>query len=161
MLVADWLKLPENAAILSRYREKLPIWRDRAGPTARELEEILEKSGGTQPEGPEWEHFKAIGMEYALRGNLCPFNEEGRCEIYPVRPTICRAVHVLETSQYCTPGRGQFAEGGLCTRAGRGSAGGHHVFRARLRRAGRKPAASAPCPGHRLGARSLAVRLRH
>ncbi|HEX4382733.1 MAG TPA: SEC-C metal-binding domain-containing protein [Myxococcales bacterium] len=107
LLVADWLQLPENAAVLARFREKLPAWRDCAGPTARELEEILEKSGGTQPEGAEWERFKTIGQEYALRGNLCPFNEEGRCEIYPVRPTICRSVHVLETSHYCTPGRGQ------------------------------------------------------
>ncbi len=107
LLVADWLKQPENAVVLERFRNKMPAWRERAGETAHILEEILERSGGTQPEGAEWERFKEIGTEYALRGNLCPFNEDGRCEVYPVRPTICRAVHVLETSHYCTPGRGQ------------------------------------------------------
>jgi Fe-S-cluster containining protein len=106
LLVADWLKLPENAHVLARFGEKLPAWRERAGATTRELEQILERSGGTEPEGADWERFKSIGHEYALRQNLCPFNHEGRCEVYPVRPTICRAVHVLETNYYCTPGRG-------------------------------------------------------
>jgi Fe-S-cluster containining protein len=106
LLVADWLRQPENAPVLARFRERLPGWRERAGPTAGQLAEILERSGGTQPEGEEWERFKSIGLAYAMLGNLCPFNSDGRCEIYPVRPTICRAVHVLETSEFCTPNRG-------------------------------------------------------
>ena len=106
LLVADWLKLPENAPLLARFRERMPGWRERAGTLAGEIAEILERSGGTQPEGAEWERFKQLGIEYATRGNLCPLNEEGGCAIYPVRPTICRSVHVLETSYYCTPGRG-------------------------------------------------------
>jgi hypothetical protein len=107
LLVADWLVLPENAAVLARFREKLPGWRERAGDLAAEIAAILERSGGTQPEGEDWERFKQLGIDYAMRANLCPLNHDGRCEIYPVRPTICRSVHVLETSEYCTPGRGQ------------------------------------------------------
>src|SRR5581483_7280177 len=31
LLVADWLRRPENAAALARFREKLPAWRSNAG----------------------------------------------------------------------------------------------------------------------------------
>ena len=99
LLVADWLRLPENAAVLGRFREKLPAWRGRAGGLAAELNALVD-------ENRDWERYDRLGVEYGLRQNLCPLNHEGRCEIYPARPTICRSVHVLETSEYCTPGRG-------------------------------------------------------
>jgi hypothetical protein len=105
LLVADWLR--QNPEMMARFRQKLPTWRERAGKLAQELADILDRSGGTEPEGEEWERFKTLGTEYAMRGNLCPLNLDGKCEIYPVRPTICRSVHVLETAEYCVPGRGQ------------------------------------------------------
>jgi hypothetical protein len=107
LLVAEWLTRPENAPALARFRDKLVRWREVAGDAPAQLEAILVEHGGAPTEGPGWEAFNRIGLEYALRGNLCPLNHEGRCEIYPVRPTICRAVHVLETAEYCVPGRGQ------------------------------------------------------
>lgn len=106
LLVADWLRLPENADILRRFEEKLPAWRERAGGLAGSLTRLLEHSGGTDETGPQREMFRLLAAEYAQRGNRCPLNHEGRCEVYPVRPTICRSVHVVETSYFCTPGRG-------------------------------------------------------
>jgi hypothetical protein len=100
LLVADWLKQPENAPVLRRFTDKLGAWRERAGALAAELDALLD-------ENRDWERYDRLALEYGLRGNMCPLNDEGRCEIYPVRPTICRSVHVLETAEYCTPGRGQ------------------------------------------------------
>jgi Fe-S-cluster containining protein len=106
LLVADWLARPESAGIRARFEARLPAWRERAGDEGRALERLLAENGGTPPEGPAFEGYKALGLDYARKGNLCPFNEAGRCEIYPVRPTICRAVHVVDTADYCTPDRG-------------------------------------------------------
>ena len=107
LLIADFLRRPENAAVRARFEAKLPAWRDGAGGLAEQLTALLDASGGSEPQGAAWARFNQLGSEYALRGNLCPLNHEGRCEIYPVRPTICRSVHVLDTAQYCVPGRGQ------------------------------------------------------
>jgi Fe-S-cluster containining protein len=101
LLVADWLR--QNPEVLARFREKLPAWRERAGDLALTLEELLASSRS----GEDWERFKQLGAEYALRGNLCPLNLDGNCEIYPVRPTICRSVNVLDTAEFCVPNRGQ------------------------------------------------------
>jgi Fe-S-cluster containining protein len=106
LLVADFLADRANAEVRARFEAKLPAWRERAGAEARELEQILQRNGGTPTEGPDWERYTALGMDYTRRANLCPFNEAGRCEVYPVRPTICRAVHVVETEKYCTPDQG-------------------------------------------------------
>lgn len=106
LLIADWLSQPENAAVLARFRDKLAAWRALAGGDVAVLEALLAKHGGAPAEGPDWQRYNDVGVAYALRDNLCPFNHEGSCQIYPVRPTICRAVHVLETAEYCTPGRG-------------------------------------------------------
>ncbi len=106
LLVADWLSEPEHAEARARFLGKLPAWRETAGEQAREIEELLRKNGGTPTEGPDWERYNEVGLDYARRGNLCPFNQDGRCDIYPARPTICRTVHVVETSEYCTPDRG-------------------------------------------------------
>jgi Fe-S-cluster containining protein len=106
LLVADWLRAPEQAAVLARFRDKLPAWRERAGDDAARLEALLAAHGGGPTEGAAFAEFDALGTAYAARGHLCPFNEAGRCEIYPVRPTICRSVHVLETAEFCVPGRG-------------------------------------------------------
>jgi Fe-S-cluster containining protein len=107
LLVADWLQLPENAAVLQRFRDKLPSWRENGGEIGREIAQFLASHGGSPAEGGEWERFRQLGIEYAKRGNLCPLNRDGNCEIYPVRPTICRSVHVLDTAENCTPGRGE------------------------------------------------------
>jgi Fe-S-cluster containining protein len=106
LLVADWLVEPAQAAVLARFRDKLPAWRARGGDDVARLERLLAEHGGGAVDGKPFREYDRIGTGYALKGNLCPFNDQGCCEIYPVRPTLCRAVHVLDTAEYCTPGRG-------------------------------------------------------
>ncbi len=106
LVVAEFLARPENAEARARFLAKLDGWRTAAGADARELEELVNRNGGAPTEGPDWERYNQLGMDYTRKRNTCPFNHEGRCEIYPVRPTICRAVHVVETHEYCTPDRG-------------------------------------------------------
>jgi len=106
LLVADWLDQPEQAAIRARFVAKLPAWRERAGDEARAVEALLAAHAGTPPDGPAYEDYKRAARDYARKANPCPLNEAGRCEIYPVRPTICRAVHVVDTADFCTPDRG-------------------------------------------------------
>ncbi|MSP62109.1 MAG: hypothetical protein EXR72_17600 [Myxococcales bacterium] len=106
LVVAEWLAEPEHAAVRSRFEAALPGWRAAAGADAAVIEDLLARHGGTPTEGPEWEDYSRIGLDYTRKRNLCPFNRDGRCEIYEVRPTICRAVHVVETEAYCTPDRG-------------------------------------------------------
>ena len=107
LVAAEWLAQPEQAPVLARFREKLPVWRATGGDDLPALEQLLARHGGSPTEGPDWETYNRIGMGYAQRNNQCPFNEAGRCELYPVRPSICRAVYVLDTAEYCVPGRGQ------------------------------------------------------
>jgi hypothetical protein len=106
LLVADWLRRPENSAALARFREKLPAWRAQAGEDLARLDQLLDENGGRPTDGPAWDEYNQRGVAYATRGNMCPLNQAGRCEIYPVRPSICRSVHVLDTAELCTPGRG-------------------------------------------------------
>jgi Fe-S-cluster containining protein len=106
LLIAEWLRRPENAPVLSRFREKIPAWRARAGEDFVRLNQLLDENGGRPTEGPAWDEYNRLGVAYAQKGNQCPFNESGRCAIYPARPSICRSVHVLDTPEFCTTGRG-------------------------------------------------------
>src|SRR5262249_54904858 len=40
-------------------------------------------------------------VAHQRRRILCPFNHDGDCGIYPVRPTVCRNGHAVETADYC------------------------------------------------------------
>jgi Fe-S-cluster containining protein len=107
LVIADWLREPDHAETLARFREKLPSWRERAGDAPAEMEALLARHDGAPREpGPDLDRFNELGVEYALRKNLCPFNHDGACEIYPVRPILCRVTYVLDTAEYCTPRRG-------------------------------------------------------
>src|SRR5439155_14030170 len=60
------------------------------------------------PSGADHDRFVAAVRAYQSRGALCPFNApDGRCAIYEVRPIACRATNVVDTSEYCAPGRGR------------------------------------------------------
>ena len=106
MAVAAWLREPAQAEVRARFEEKLPSWRVRAGAGAlAALESHLDAHGGGERGGTTWSEYQALTVAYARKGNLCPFNERGRCEIYPVRPLICRSVYVLDTPDNCLPDR--------------------------------------------------------
>jgi Fe-S-cluster containining protein len=105
MIVAEWLAEPAQAEIRARFYAKLPGWRQRAGDDRAVLEAHLDAHGGGERAGAAWDEYQALTVAYARKSNMCPFNERGRCEIYPVRPLICRSVYVLDTADNCLPDR--------------------------------------------------------
>ena len=105
--IAAWLGAPENAAVRARFADKLPAWRAAGGDDLIALERLLARNGGPPTDGPDREEYGRRGVAFGQKGNLCPFNEAGRCEIYPVRPNVCRAVLVLDNADHCVPGHGQ------------------------------------------------------
>lgn len=105
IVVADWLNEAAQTEIRARFVAKLPAWRERAGDARPELEAHLDAHAGGERAGAAWDQYQALTVAYARKGNLCPFNERGRCEIYPVRPLICRSVYVLDTADNCLPDR--------------------------------------------------------
>jgi Fe-S-cluster containining protein len=36
---------------------------------------------------------------------MCPFNHDGACTIYPVRPSVCRLAHAIGTNEHCGDAR--------------------------------------------------------
>jgi Fe-S-cluster containining protein len=98
--------LVEHPDVRRRFEAKLPGWRERGAPELGELAALLERHGGPPERGSDREAYGRAGVAFGRKLDLCPFDEAGRCEIYPVRPTVCRAVHVLDTAEFCTPGRG-------------------------------------------------------
>jgi len=106
LLIADWLRLPENAAVRARFEEKLPAWREAAQPETGELTQLMAAEAGGPQEGPAWERFRELEARYVRKRNFCPFNHQGNCEIYPIRPGICRAYNVIDTAEYCVPDAG-------------------------------------------------------
>ncbi|MCU1276844.1 MAG: hypothetical protein JWM53_390 [bacterium] len=105
IVVADWLTEPAQAEVRARFVAKLPTWRERGGDERAQLEAQLDAHGGGERAGAAWDEYQARTVAWARKGNMCPFNERGRCEIYPVRPLICRSVYVLDTADNCLPDR--------------------------------------------------------
>lgn len=104
--IATWLRAPAASGALARFRDKLPAWRAAAGEELIALERLLAKHGGPPTEGADRQAYGRSGVAFGQKRNLCPFNEAGRCEIYPVRPNVCRAVLVLDDASHCVPGHG-------------------------------------------------------
>ncbi len=103
--IADFLDQPEHAEARARFLQKLAGWRAGAGDSVANLDALLAAASGPG-QSLVWEAFRNASQDYLRRGNLCPFNEAGACEIYPVRPTPCRTTYVTGTAEYCTPDRG-------------------------------------------------------
>ncbi|HEY2747040.1 MAG TPA: SEC-C metal-binding domain-containing protein [Polyangia bacterium] len=106
MAAAAWLQEPAQAEVRARFEAKLPAWRARAGAgEVAALETHLDAHGDGARAGAAWDEYQALTVAWARKANLCPFNERGRCEIYPVRPLICRSVYVLDSPDDCLPDR--------------------------------------------------------
>jgi len=104
LVVAQWLDDPAHAEVRARFLAKLPAWRARAGDDPARIEAHL-AAHGDSGDAAQWDAYQRMSVEYARKHNLCAFNEGGRCEIYAVRPLICRSVYVLETADNCVPDR--------------------------------------------------------
>jgi Fe-S-cluster containining protein len=105
MAVAPWLDEPAQAEIRARFSSKLLAWRERGGAEVAALEAHLDAHGDGARAGAAWDEYQRLTVAWARTGNLCPFNDAGRCEIYPVRPLICRSVYVVDTADNCRPDR--------------------------------------------------------
>jgi Fe-S-cluster containining protein len=88
--VARWLSLPEQAAIRERFLAAYPAWRAALG-------ELIEQVALAPDEAAREER----GAAYRQRWGMCPFNEQGDCTVYPVRPALCRKVHALGSDAAC------------------------------------------------------------
>jgi len=93
VLVADWLARPENQIARQRFLEHYPPWRETLGDNLDRFHE-LHASGDRDAA----EAFYAGMRRHRV---LCAFNHDGACEIYPVRPNVCRYTMALDTSEYC------------------------------------------------------------
>ncbi len=91
--VAQWLALPENAETRARFVAAFPAWKEAIGATLAKLSE-------------QYESDKTKFVEHHVNawreGVLCPFNHDGECTVYAVRPTVCRTGHALGTNEHCS-----------------------------------------------------------
>jgi len=93
--IARWLDRPEQAEAKQRFLARFPAW---TAALADLLEQWLDAAIARD--------VAAAGAAHAAmyrRGVMCPFNHEGLCSIYEVRPSICRYAHALDTAEHCKP----------------------------------------------------------
>lgn len=95
-LVAEWLDRPENAAIREAFVARYPAWREASAGAIAQVGELTAK-------GDHKGQYAAL-MDHWSRKIPCAFlAPDGRCSIYPVRPSVCRNAHALDTAEWCHP----------------------------------------------------------
>lgn len=88
--VAEYLSRPENADARARFEGAYPAWRAALGDLVDRTAEA--RSG---PEAYQW----TLAVRRSLA--MCAFNHDGLCSIYPVRPSLCRKAHALDSKTAC------------------------------------------------------------
>lgn len=88
--VAEWLALPEQAAVRARFDRTYPTWQAAVGAT---IDAFARASSSDEQ--------RAAAVAYKQRNVMCAFNHEGLCTIYAARPARCRKAHALGTSANC------------------------------------------------------------
>jgi hypothetical protein len=88
--VAQWLKLPENAAVLEWFKTSYQTWKQALGGSIDKMHRARDD-----------EERRAAAIELKLKNVMCAFNREGLCAIYPARPARCRKALALETNANC------------------------------------------------------------
>jgi len=91
--VAQWLALPENADARAFFVTAYSGWNAAIGDVVARLSEQFE----ADPTNFVEHHVNAW-----RKSVLCAFNRNGECTVYPVRPTVCRTGHALETNKHCS-----------------------------------------------------------
>jgi hypothetical protein len=90
--VARFLRRPDQAAVRAGFLERYPAWRATVGDNLTKLAEAGQRRD------------KEVALDLHRRSRaLCPFNAGGDCSVYPVRPTVCRNAHALNTPALCGP----------------------------------------------------------
>ncbi len=88
--VAEWLKQPEHADVRARFEAAYRVWAGKLG-------KMVDEAG--EPRDADTNLLWCI--EVKRREAMCPFNHEGACTVYPVRPALCRKTHALDTNAHC------------------------------------------------------------
>ena len=101
-MISQWLDAqPEErqTALRERFRQAAALLEEAGiAQTARELKQIT-ASGR--------ESLNAIGLEYFALGIACPFLEDERCIIHPIRPMRCREYLVVSPAEHCSHPEGK------------------------------------------------------
>ena len=102
--IAQWLFDRSNTDRLNRFREKTARWLTAAGPEVEMLEALATRYHVHLESGSESQLFAEAVRTYHRRKLMCPFNaDDGSCDIYRLRPVVCRAFFVVDTSEGCGP----------------------------------------------------------
>ncbi len=88
---AEWLALPENAAVRAGYERRYGTWFRTLGAA----------TVAAFPKATTSDAFHAAAVEVKHKAAMCPFNADGLCSIYPARPALCRKAHALEDNTHC------------------------------------------------------------
>ncbi len=91
--IAAWLRQPENEGARAAFLAAYPAWLEAVGDG---FEPILDAAARGDLVGQKRAHLRQ-----QVRAVMCAFNRDGRCVIYPVRPTTCRDHHATETNERC------------------------------------------------------------
>lgn len=92
--VARYLRAHEPAR--ARFVARYPVWRE-AGEAV--IERAARAAAANDGAGIRAAMSDAMGEHL-----MCPFNHDGACDVYEVRPDACRVAHALDTSAECRPG---------------------------------------------------------
>ncbi len=93
LLAAHWLALPEHRSARERFEERYVTWRDLLGADLDRFHELHDSGDREAAEA----FYRGLGRHRAM----CAFNGDGECEIYEVRPNVCRYTMALDTNAYC------------------------------------------------------------
>ncbi len=105
--IALWLSAPGREQHLDRFARQMDRVSERVGQEVSVLEELSGHVNDPLLHDRETARFRDAAVAYLRHRLLCPFNaRDGGCEIYPIRPLVCRAYYVAGTSDHCTEGSG-------------------------------------------------------
>lgn len=88
--VARWLAQPEHAEVRERFLAAYERWRAALGGSVEAVVDAPDKAAREQ-----------ACAEYFTHRAMCPFNHEGLCSIYEVRPALCRTTHAINGNERC------------------------------------------------------------
>ena len=93
-MLAEWIdKLPhERRAILRERFRRAAVRLEQAGLAQRVRESAASAGRDT---------MHKLGLDYFALGIPCPFLEEERCTIHPMRPLRCREYLVVSPAEHC------------------------------------------------------------
>jgi hypothetical protein len=94
LLIRKFLRDPANAIARAHFLDAYARWRERAGDAPERLAALTVSNDDRAA-------YTEAHTAYWRQRNLCAFNRDGACTIYPVRPLVCRDAHAVGTNERC------------------------------------------------------------